>query len=108
MVKGSCSEEVGVCVLDGRMGRLTSDTRARNLFDCIRSSREIGYFSGFLDSMGKVDEEEDEDERSRFCNLVDTEDVECLLGTYPLVGLVSEWFEFCAISGAFEAVFPVV
>ncbi|KAL3527968.1 hypothetical protein ACH5RR_012624 [Cinchona calisaya] len=60
MVKGSCLEEVGVCVLDGRMGRLTPGARARNLFDCIRSSREIGYFSGFLDSMGEVDEEEDE------------------------------------------------
>ncbi|KAL3533282.1 hypothetical protein ACH5RR_006803 [Cinchona calisaya] len=60
MVKGSCLEEVGVCVLDGRMGRLTPGARARSLFDCIRSSREIGYFSGFLDSMGEVDEEEDE------------------------------------------------
>ncbi|KAL3500584.1 hypothetical protein ACH5RR_039677 [Cinchona calisaya] len=84
MVKSSCLEEVGVCVLDGRMGRLTLGARVRNLFDYIRSSREIGCFSGFLDSMGEVDEEEDEDERSRFCNLVDTEDVECLLGTYPL------------------------
>ncbi|KAL3500650.1 hypothetical protein ACH5RR_039743 [Cinchona calisaya] len=60
MVKDSCLDEVGVCVLDGRMGRLTPGARARNLFDCIRSSREIGYFFGFLDSMGEVDEEKDE------------------------------------------------
>ncbi|KAL3506717.1 hypothetical protein ACH5RR_032099 [Cinchona calisaya] len=64
MVKDSCLEEVGVCVLDGRLGRLTPGARARNLFDCIRSSREIGYFFGFLDSTGEVDEEEDEDCRS--------------------------------------------
>ncbi|KAL3506718.1 hypothetical protein ACH5RR_032100 [Cinchona calisaya] len=60
MVKDSCLEEVGVCVLDGRLGKLTPGARARNLFDCIRSSREIGYFFGFLDSTGEVDEEEDE------------------------------------------------
>ncbi|KAL3529104.1 hypothetical protein ACH5RR_008426 [Cinchona calisaya] len=60
MVKGSYLEEVGVCVLDSRMGRLTPGVRVMNLFDCIRSSREIGYFFGFFDSMGEVDEEEDE------------------------------------------------
>ncbi|KAL3509276.1 hypothetical protein ACH5RR_028677 [Cinchona calisaya] len=41
MVKGSCLEEVGVCVLDGRIGKLTPGARARNLFDCI-SIVELG------------------------------------------------------------------
>ncbi|KAL3498484.1 hypothetical protein ACH5RR_041216 [Cinchona calisaya] len=59
MVKGSCLEEVGVCVLEGRIGRFIPGAKARNLFDWIRSSRDIGYFSGFFECMGEVDEEED-------------------------------------------------
>ncbi|KAL3510422.1 hypothetical protein ACH5RR_029823 [Cinchona calisaya] len=57
MVKGSFLEEVGVCVLEGRIGRFIPGAKARNFFDWIRSSRDIGYF--FSQSSGNENSEDD-------------------------------------------------
>ncbi|KAL3524987.1 hypothetical protein ACH5RR_013359 [Cinchona calisaya] len=41
MVKGSCLDEVGVCVLEGRIGRFILGAKARNLFDWISLLNDI-------------------------------------------------------------------